>query len=173
MEDVQNFSFCEKCGSKILDGDTICGNCGCETRAAAQQRNTAERKAKTKKRIIIASATVAFLVIAFIAGLFIRNHIRREDIKDKLAGNQYEYENFNSVRYVLRYYSFDEEANCTYYSYNSYDEREVEFTLDYKIEFKGDKVFLDLGETRLLEVQFDSYGDIDSLNDELFDHKYE
>lgn len=176
MNDVPTISFCEKCGSKILDGDTICGNCGCETRAAVQQRNTAERKAKTKKRIIIASATVAFLVIALIAGLFIRNHIRREQIKDMLAGNRYEYLYYGYSYDTYCYYAFDEDANCTRYSYSYYSsmdkEHEYEYGVDYEIVFKGGKVFLETS-MYTLEVRFDSYGDIESLYDITFEEEYD
>ena len=181
MQEEQTFSFCEKCGAKIFNGAEICANCGCETRMAMQRRNAIEKKQKNKKRIIITIAIIAFLAIAFIAGIFVRNYIRVEQIKDKLANNKFDYVRVGYNTYTEKHYEFDSDANCTYYAYyyvesttNSYEDREseYEYTRDYDVVFKNGKVFLEFG-SDTFEVQFNSYGDIDSLYDITFEHVYD
>lgn len=155
--------YCTKCGKEITE-EVICPNCGCETGLGIQEKRIEiKKRISTKKIILIVVAAVA-LVAAIIAGLYVWNHIRTEQVKEQLAGNRYDYSSSGWYTAEYSWFVFDEDANCTYgYWYSHMDDR-VDWERPYEIIFEDGMVFLVCG-IDTYEIQYDRYGEIEGLYD--------
>lgn len=164
--------YCEKCGKELSDDAAICMGCGCPTGYDEHQKQVKEKKKFGIKKILLIIAIVAAVIGVAIAGMFVWRHIRTERVKDQLAGKKFEYRSSSLYSYTHRYYAFDEESNCTYYYKYTHMDEGKENERDYKITFKNGNVFIE-SFIDILEVQYDSYGNITALYDistkELYD----
>ena len=165
--------YCTKCGKELFDEAVICPGCGCAVEAPeaknteqvkSGQKNVNGKKSRLKIALIIA-ASVVLLIGIVTGGIFLQYHIRSEAVKDQLAGKTFSYWSSSLYGYSSEKLSFDENANCekTYFYSNVMDEPTT-YSMSYKIKFKNGKTFLDTG-GHMYEIQFNSYGDINSLYD--------
>lgn len=166
-------SFCEHCGAQITKNTSICMSCGCETSFVKQSSKSKSIKKSFDKRVMILSVIIVALVITILAGTILVNVVRRAEVKNQLAGQDFEYYDYNLYSYREERLSFDENAQCTYcYYFSNVMEEEIEYTKDYEIKFEDGMTFLVMG-IDTFEVQYDKYGRIDSLYDidskEVFD----
>ena len=154
--------YCAKCGQEIAE-EAICPNCGCETGLGIQEKNVKVKKQISAKKIILIVVIAVALVAAIIAGLFVWNHIRTEQVKEQLAGKRFSYVDYGLYSATYCYFKFDDDANCTYYYFyaNVMDEG-VEYQRQYEIKFEDGMTFLVCG-IDTYEIQYDRYGEIEGL----------
>ena len=169
---------CSHCGAEIAEGSEICMSCGCKIEATSPTEPEKKSGLDIKKIIIIAASAVALIGI-IIGGLFVHNHMRKQEVIEQLSGNTYRYFDTN-VYYALGKYdvtinqlSFDDNGECEYYYYysNVMDEG-TSYDRTYKVAFEGDKVYLKMG-IDTYEVRYNNYGEIDSIYDSDRDETYE
>lgn len=166
--------YCEKCGKELSDDAALCMGCGCPTGYVEPQIQVKEKKKFGIKKILLIIAIVAAVIGVAIAGMLVWKHIRTERVKDQLAGNKYVYREYRTYSFSEEYYEFDGNANCTHYYYFSAIDASGEYEKDYEIVFRNGSVFLEFTTgSDILEVKYDSYGNISGLYDlsskELYD----
>lgn len=173
-ETPQN-TFCEKCGAQIAQNAEICPSCGCATKQEPREKTAGKRNPTNAKKIIVIALSAVVLVAMVVAGLFIWNGVRVAKVKEQLAGKIFSYIEYSAYSGGISYckFQFDDEANCTYYYIYPHMSEGKEYEMDYTIKFKDGMAFLVDSVDRYYEIQYDKYGNIDSLYDitmkELYD----
>ncbi|MCH5183112.1 MAG: zinc ribbon domain-containing protein [Oscillospiraceae bacterium] len=152
---------CTHCGKELPDEAIVCPGCGC---AVTPEQGTQKKKSHLKLILIIAIAAV-LVAGAVVGGIFLRNHLREEKVKDQLAGKTFRYESLSLYSYRWKEISFDENAQCKYtYFYSSVMSEPETYSRSYEIEFKNGSTFLIMG-VDTYEVRYNSYGKVDNLYD--------
>lgn len=175
--DEKQKKFCSKCGNELLEEAVVCPKCGCSTKQASQKTAVAKREPLGKKQINLIAFSIVGLIAAVTVGLLLWKFIRIGMVKEQLAGETFRYYD-ELIDYYYHYneLSFDDDANCTKYSYYHFFDEDVpseyDYELEYKIKFKDGMVFLDTS-TRTYEIQYDIYGNIEGLYDITWDELYE
>lgn len=154
---------CAKCGKELPDEAVVCPGCGC---AVTPEQGTQKKKSHLKLILIIAIAAV-LVAGAVVGGIFLRNHLRIEKVKDQLAGKVFSYSWPTDYTFSQWQYAFDDNAECivtyedTYYDTNGaiYDVQSGTYTQWYDIEFEDGKTYLKMGGT-VFEIQYNEDGDV-------------
>lgn len=157
--------YCLHCGKELVDEAVVCPNC--ETAQDQKQPSTqsASQKKLKKKTIIISAACIVGLVFLVVAGVFINNLIRTNRVKNQLAGETFYYAESSRYSYSHCSFKFDADAQCEYsYYYSNVMDEPTTYSCSYKIKFKEGMIFL-VTSSKTYEIQYDKYGNINSLYD--------
>jgi len=174
--------YCTHCANTLDENAQICMNCGCpvdNTTVSTAFSPTPVPVAKkdfltnltTKQWIIIAVSIVA-LIGLIIGGIFLGRHIKKEQIINELIDRTFTYKEYGTYNLTIKTIHFIDEKNADYYSAYSILDLETEYTFSYSIEFDNGDPYVALGSDRYY-IEFDSHGNIDSLNNSTDDETYE
>lgn len=170
--------FCKKCGRELLDEAVVCVGCGCAV--SEEEKNNfnkeldqveIQKRIRKNKRVFFTVSSVTIIIALLIMiSIPIVNLVKTNRIIKELYGETFECNQVASYSVEREgRYTFDDEGNCEYYSYNYYlkNDEVMEYTLNYtyEIEFKNGSAYVVLDNDDKFKIKYDEDGKITSLYD--------
>lgn len=174
--------YCTHCGNALDDNAQICTSCGCPVEnAAVPSAFSPAPPPVAKKDFLTKLTTIHWIIIAvsivaliglIVGGIFLGREIKKQQIIDELVGRTFTYKEYGTYNLTIQKLTFIDTLKADYYYSSSILDTEMEFTRYYTVEFDGSNPYIVMG-TDEYYIEFDRYGNIDSLHNAIDDETYE